>query len=76
MKQKMKKLLSFALVLALCFSVVTVSSFASAESPVAGVFEGETMTQSFSTAEEMQKWLSDTALGIVENTNLTGKRIV
>ena len=34
------------------------------------------MSQSFSTAEEMQKWLSDTALGIVENTNLTGKRLV
>ena len=61
---------------ALCFSLVTVSSFASAESPVAGIFEGETMSQSFSTAEEMQKWLSDTALGIVENTNLTGKRLV
>lgn len=76
MKLKIKKLLSFALVFALCFSLVTVSSFASAESPVAGIFEGETMSQSFSTAEEMQKWLSDTALGIVENTNLTGKRLV
>lgn len=76
MKLKIKKLLSFALMFALCFSLVTVSSFASAESPVAGIFEGETMSQSFSTAEEMQKWLSDTALGIVENTNLTGKRLV
>ncbi len=34
------------------------------------------MSQSFSTAEEKQKSLSDTALGIVENTNLTGKRLV
>ena len=76
MKLKIKKLLSFALVFALCFSLVTVSSFASAESPVAGIFEGETMTQSFSTAEDMQKWLSDTALGIVEDTDLTGKRLV
>lgn len=76
MKLRIKKLLSFALVFALCFSLVTVSIFASAESPVAGIFEGETMSQSFSTAEEMQKWLSDTALGIVENTNLTGKRLV
>ena len=76
MKRKIIKLLSFALVIAFSISVSTVASFASDESPIAGVFSGETMSQSFSTAEDMQKWLSDIALGTIEDTDLRGKRLV